>query len=595
MDIFQLIPLLRCPETGLELEMESACALRTTDGGRRYPIVNGVPVFTPEGTAIKIHPATHTSNALPAEALAIIASAKGPVLNLSAGGTPGRPAHVVEFEYSIFRNTEVAGDVHRLPFADDSFDAVVCLNAFEHYRDPRQAAAEVRRVLRPGGKFFMHTAGLQPLHEPPHHYYNVTRYGLAEWLKEFGEVELKVSDNFNPGYALAWIASDVRLGLATLADKRALKDFSNARISELADLWARPETREKSRLWRAFQMLPAATKEACAAGWQATAVKTPLPCPVVPAPDPVAAAPTVPDQEMIFPKNNREFEQCGISDHVKNFPAMLGFEERQLPAHLARSVAAADGTMVELGCYLGGSTAALLEGALLGGADRNKRGPLLHSYDLFVANDYMVDHSLKEHGVKTGESFVHVFKRLLGANVRYVETHPGDIRAEVWQGGPISLLYVDILWGWDINRRVIGQFYTALRPGSRLIHQDYIYSFYPWLPVSMEWLVGRGYFSFESFAKNSTVSFLCEKSPDADACADFENFSTADKCALLRRSQSRFTGYPRELLRLSEAVLIAGAGASTKAWEMLGEIKNGSDDSYVQHHCAIVEATLPKP
>lgn len=45
----------------------------------------------------------------------------------------------------------VAGDAQKLPFADASFDAVVSTSVFEHLPDPAQAAAEVARVLRPGG------------------------------------------------------------------------------------------------------------------------------------------------------------------------------------------------------------------------------------------------------------------------------------------------------------------------------------------------------------------------------------------------------------------------------------------------------------
>jgi SAM-dependent methyltransferase len=40
-----------------------------------------------------------------------------------------------------------------LPFEDLSFDVVVAGELLEHLRDPRRLAAEVRRVLRPGGVF----------------------------------------------------------------------------------------------------------------------------------------------------------------------------------------------------------------------------------------------------------------------------------------------------------------------------------------------------------------------------------------------------------------------------------------------------------
>jgi uncharacterized RmlC-like cupin family protein/SAM-dependent methyltransferase len=48
----------------------------------------------------------------------------------------------------------VWGDLEaRLPFDDDSFDAVVAGELLEHVRAPGEVVAEVRRVLRPGGTF----------------------------------------------------------------------------------------------------------------------------------------------------------------------------------------------------------------------------------------------------------------------------------------------------------------------------------------------------------------------------------------------------------------------------------------------------------
>jgi ubiquinone/menaquinone biosynthesis C-methylase UbiE len=44
------------------------------------------------------------------------------------------------------------GDAERLPFADDSFDAVICECAFCTFPDKPAAAAEIARVLRPGGR-----------------------------------------------------------------------------------------------------------------------------------------------------------------------------------------------------------------------------------------------------------------------------------------------------------------------------------------------------------------------------------------------------------------------------------------------------------
>lgn len=54
----------------------------------------------------------------------------------------------------------VLGTVTALPFAARSYDLVTCNMVLEHHPDPGVALAEVRRILRPGGRAILHTPNL---------------------------------------------------------------------------------------------------------------------------------------------------------------------------------------------------------------------------------------------------------------------------------------------------------------------------------------------------------------------------------------------------------------------------------------------------
>lgn len=69
-------------------------------------------------------------------------------------------------------------DAAALPFADDSFDVVFCIDAMEHFPDLGGVAKEFRRVLKPGGHWFLSAPN----------YANVA--GVVKWWCErFGSYE----------------------------------------------------------------------------------------------------------------------------------------------------------------------------------------------------------------------------------------------------------------------------------------------------------------------------------------------------------------------------------------------------------------------
>lgn len=57
----------------------------------------------------------------------------------------------------------VVGNALKLPFEDQSFDAVCIMDVLEHVNDPKKAVQEALRVLKPEGRFLFHTFNRTPL------------------------------------------------------------------------------------------------------------------------------------------------------------------------------------------------------------------------------------------------------------------------------------------------------------------------------------------------------------------------------------------------------------------------------------------------
>ncbi|MDB5446430.1 MAG: adhesin [Phenylobacterium sp.] len=261
----KILPLLRCPESGGQLVRDGE-TLRVLGCDKHWPIVRGRPVLCPGLDEPRIAEA-YDSHKLPPRVIELIERTEGFVLNLSAGNSPKRYEHVVEAEFAIFRHTDVVADAHALPFADDSFELVISMNAFEHYRSPEKAAEEIRRVLKPGGQVLIHTAFLQPLHEAPWHFFNATRYGVEKWFERFETLNLKVSDNFNPMNALSWLASEAEQVLRSEVSGEEADRLASTTAKDLIAMWRDPAQRD-TPLWRNILQAPQPALERIAAGFE---------------------------------------------------------------------------------------------------------------------------------------------------------------------------------------------------------------------------------------------------------------------------------------------------------------------------------------
>ena len=104
----------------------------------------------------------------------------------------------------------VIDDVHTLPYPDNSFDIVTLQFASRHLRI-RRVAQEIRRVLKPGGRFF-HSDMLRPANRTIEQlYYAYLRFCL--WFTGFvfrsGQPALKCKDYFIQALQMFYSAQEL--------------------------------------------------------------------------------------------------------------------------------------------------------------------------------------------------------------------------------------------------------------------------------------------------------------------------------------------------------------------------------------------------
>lgn len=110
-------------------------------------------------------------------------------------------------------------DLHDLPFADATFDAVIAVAVLEHVADPYRCVAEIARVLKPGGYVYSVTPFMQQVHMGRYDFTRFTFLGHRRLFRHF--TEIKAGMALGPAGALAW--SFEYFVLSFFRDRRARK------------------------------------------------------------------------------------------------------------------------------------------------------------------------------------------------------------------------------------------------------------------------------------------------------------------------------------------------------------------------------------
>jgi glycosyltransferase involved in cell wall biosynthesis/SAM-dependent methyltransferase len=205
------------------------------------------------------------------------------------------------------------------------------------------------------------------------------------------------------------------------------------------------------------------------------------------------------------------------SDCLKTFPAMLTYGDRALYFHAARNFTFR-GSIVDGGCFVGGSTLSLVEGlsrnALVRSGRANTRG-LIRVYDRFMVDEDYILHHLKENYPERdfllGSSFQSLFEKNLQAERELLQVRPGDVTAIGYgDAEPIELFCVDFCKALPITDFVVRTFFPRLLLGALVLQQDFVHEYHPHIHLSMLRLAGY----FETYVElrwGGTVAYTCIK------------------------------------------------------------------------------------
>jgi SAM-dependent methyltransferase len=121
------------------------------------------------------------------------------VLDAGAGASKYRPCFshcqyqtqdFCQYEGGLVKYTQPIDhvcEITAIPLPEQSLDAIVCTEVFEHVVDPVAVLVEFHRLLRPGGKLLLTAPFLSHMHMEPYHFYGgFTHFWYRYWLPAKG-------------------------------------------------------------------------------------------------------------------------------------------------------------------------------------------------------------------------------------------------------------------------------------------------------------------------------------------------------------------------------------------------------------------------
>jgi SAM-dependent methyltransferase len=109
---------------------------------------------------------------------------------------------LIEGDVFFGPRVDVLFDAHDIPFADETFDAVIAQAVLEHVLDPQRCVEEFARVLKPSGLAYAETPFMQQVHGGAYDFTRFSLLGHRRLFRRFEEIDSGMA--LGPGAALAW-------------------------------------------------------------------------------------------------------------------------------------------------------------------------------------------------------------------------------------------------------------------------------------------------------------------------------------------------------------------------------------------------------
>jgi SAM-dependent methyltransferase len=128
---------------------------------------------------------------------------RGSFLDLGCGNKPYEPWYVSKSDIrvgcDIIQSDKQRVDVicpgDELAFPDNNFDTILCTQVLEHIYNQTGVIVECYRTLRKGGHLILTIPFTWELHEEPHDYFRLTKYGLRKMCEDAGFTVVYIKAN----------------------------------------------------------------------------------------------------------------------------------------------------------------------------------------------------------------------------------------------------------------------------------------------------------------------------------------------------------------------------------------------------------------